>query len=180
MVSSMKRLIILIMIGVCVMLFFSSCKNLVFGKIKNEKDILQEKSDLILDSFSKNDISILKDVLSDSALNTSDLQTGFNYCTEILGENIVCTEKVIGPISDYWDSGKSSKKCDASFTVTTSSGQVYSIYFEYWYKNDFDNAKVGVNRVRIVDKEAALLDPEFKKSSDYIRSGIYNPAWDDE
>ena len=180
MVSSVKRLTILIMIGVCVMLFFSSCKNFGFKKTKSEKDVLQEKSDLILDSFSQNDINILKDILSDSALDTSDLQKGFDYCVELLGENIVSTKNVVAPISDYWDSGKSSKKSDASFTVTTSSGKEYSIYFEYWYKNDFDTSKIGVNRIRIVEEDSALLDPEFKKSSDYVRSGIYNPSWDDE
>lgn len=170
-------LYICIEILIC-MCFFTSCRTFrskELSKTKNEQEILEQKANFIIKAFEENDLTLLDTILSSKALDSQDLEEGFAYSYELLGNEIVEIVQKGCPVETHYDSGKSSKKADASFNITTKSGKKVNLYFEYWYSNKFDETLIGVNRIKF-----ANLEEDYKSGRFYKQSGIYNPKWDIE
>lgn len=163
------------------MCFLTSCQTFRSKELSETNDkleILEETAQSIIKAFEENDLTMLKTVLSRKALETIDLEEGFAYSCELLESDIAKIEQKGCPIEAHFDSGKSSKKADASFNITTESGKRFNLFFEYWYTNEFDESQIGVNRIKVSNRNEAMSDPNFKPGRLYNRSGIYNPAWD--
>jgi len=150
---NIKKLIILILV-VSLMLIVSGCKHFrseELDKTKEEQESIGKTAGIIIDAFSSQSVETLKEIMSNTALKSSDFDKGFHYCCELFSEKIVGIDKKGCPISGHVGKGEKYKKADASFNITLSSGAMYNLYFEYWFENDKDKDKIGVNRIRVVD-----------------------------
>ena len=177
------RKISIYVLVVCCMLLFSGCSLLHskgLYKIKDEDELLRYTADIIIDAFTSKSKEKLINIMSTEALNTSDFDDGFNYCCDLLADGITNVEQKGCPISGHIEKDKSWRKSHAVFYITTSSGTVYSLYFEYWFENEAGDEKLGVNRIQIADLVEQEEDPNFKPGRLYERSGIYTPEWDAE
>ena len=179
---SMKKLLVLILVVSC-MFLFSACASFRSGelsKTKDEQETIRNVADTIINAFTEKKQDAIENILSNVALKTSDLNEGFDYCCSLLDEEIAEIEQKGCPVSGHIEAGKSSKKSDASFNITMTSGTIYNLYFEYWFENELDSSKLGVNRIEIIDYNVAINDPNFDPDKFSECSGIYNPDWDTE
>lgn len=167
--------------GVCV--FFLSGCGLYGQKLLNETDeqqaILSVTSQSIILALETNSITVLDGVLSESCMEQLDLKKGFLYSCDLIDGEIVEIEQLGCPITSHREGKKVSIKADASFLITTSSGKKYNLYFEYWYKNDFYENKIGVDRIKVSDIDISKSNLKYISGRFYQRSGIYCPDWDD-
>lgn len=74
------------------------------------------------------------------------------------------------------NSQKVSKMVEGNYKITSDNGIQYYLRFEWWYVQEHEPGKLGVNVVELSSVENESSNP----STDYNRSGIYNPSWDTE
>lgn len=177
-----KSKIFIFMGVICCMCLLSACFSFrarELGKTGQELEILDEQAHVILKALEGNDFALLSPVLSGKALETEDLQEGFDYSCKLLEtEQVVELEQGGCPISSHYGAGNSYKKSNASYRVKTESGRTLNLYFEYWYSHESDKTVLGVNRIKLYDLDT--IDENFKAGRLYERAGIYNPNWDSE
>lgn len=160
--------------------FNQSFRQSLLSRIPEQEKILYESAEKIVEALNKKDITLLYGILSKSCMEQEDLEKGFSYSCDLLDGKIIDIGECSHYEEDHWDSGKHSCKGNASFTqITTESGKIYHLYFDYWFDNDFDENKIGVERFKIRDAD------EYDKNtcidiSLYKHSGIYHPEWDEE
>lgn len=170
-VNDMKKIII---IGVVFMLsLFSGCNS---DFTKNEIDT---QANTIFEAIKTKNVDLLKTVLSQNALNSEDLESGIEYCFDLLGEKNFEIEKMGCPEHDRFDSGKRKKWIDGAYIITTDEGIEYFLDFSYWIINENDNNYLGINTMKI-SINTTDVSQQYISSSEYQRFGIYNPDWDTE
>lgn len=161
----------------CIMINLSSCS--FFSNYKaNFDNEVDEKQQIIVKAIMNQDKKLFKSILSEAALNSTDLDEGLYYCFELVDGDIIDIEKKGCPILDHFDSGKHAKKVEATYLLTTDSGTIYSLYFELWTVQDIEPQKLGVDKVKLCDYNEAINNPNYVTASKYTNSGIYNPEWD--
>lgn len=162
----------------CIMISVSSCGFFNDGKANDDLEV-DEKQKIITDAIVNQDEELFKSVLSKSALYSSDLDEGIRYCFELIDGAVIGVEKKGCPVLDYFDSGKHTKKIEATYLLTTDSDKVYNLYFELWTVQEVEPQKLGVDKVKLCDYNDAINDPDYVKAGEYTNSGIYNPEWDE-
>lgn len=163
---------------VCIMINLSSCKFFSNNKANFDREV-DEMQQIIVEAVMNQDEELLKSILSKSALNSTDLNEGLHYCFELIDGDIIKVEKKGCPVLDHFDSGKHTKKVEATYLLTTDSEKIYNLYFELWIVQDIEPQKLGVDKVKLCDYYEAINDPNYVKASKYTNSGIYNPKWDE-
>lgn len=159
--------------------FNQSFRQKQLSRIPEQEKILYESAEKIVEALNKKDITLLYGILSKSCMEQEDLEKGFSYCCDLLDGNIVDLIQYGCPIEDYWDSGKHSCKGSGIFEFSTVSGKVYSLCIEHCFDNDFDESKIGLDRIRIHDRSKDDKN-EYIRIALYKHSGIYHPEWDEE
>lgn len=159
--------------------FNQSFRQSLLSRIPDQEKILYESAGKIVEALNKKDITLLYDILSKSCMEQKDLNKGFSYSCDLLDDEIVDLTQYGCPIEDHWDSGKHSCKGSGVFEFSTTSGKIYSLAIEYWYINEFDENKIGVNKIKIHDKSIDDKN-EYIRIALYKHSGIYHPEWDEE
>ena len=162
---------------------FSSCgsyRQYLLNKTDEQLGILGDVCETIVLAFNEKDLTLLDEILSESCAEQWDLQEGFLYSCNLFDGEITTVEASGSPIQSHMEKAGTSAKADASFILTTSSGKTYNLYFEYWYDNDFDAKKIGVNRIKLSDIDAFQKGEGYVSGRLYDRSGIYYPAWDED
>ena len=150
-------------------------------KDQEELEILNNTYDIVVNAFQKKDIDALYSVLSAEALATDDLEVGFEYSCKFFTEEILSVDLSYGysgGTTEHGTNRASGFRC-VSATLTTVSGNSIDVWFEYWFNNDFSPNKIGVNRIKINYTDETFKD-NYIGGSRYIRSGIYNPDWDND
>ena len=178
-----------ILIGLAMSLFsLFGCLPRIFSS-QQEPDF-DEIANRIVEAFEQDSIEPIKGILSQSALETDDLQKGITFGNELLGgyevSNIEFQNKVE---SDQYKDGESDKFFSCSYTVSTKM-QSYRLDYQFFVKNDIYPEDRGLFRINFTTEEAANLEYEDRqeqlKSGDsthwnygatYERAGIYNPKW---
>ena len=141
------------------------------------KQRADEAQEVIVEALANQDAELLKTVLSERALESSDLEAGIEYSFELFEGTVIDIEKKGSQISGYYESGQHSKKISQIYILTTDSGRVYDLYIELWGQQPFDPDRLGVDKMKIYDKEAD--DSDQVSIYELENSGIYNPSWDD-
>lgn len=144
----------------------------------------------IVQAFEDDNVEPIEGVLSQSALNTSDLEQGLKYGNETLGDDLGTEVKYLSEIeSDDWIDGKHDKRFDYAYSVI-SNGKEYILEFEIYAPCESDPSKTGLYRVSFLTKQdndiayderqAQLENGEsssWNYGATYERAGIYNPEW---
>ncbi len=168
-------------IVILLIMSLSGCNHITsnINKDQEEYEILNDTCNIIINSLQQNDITAIYDILSPAALETDDLETGFNYSCQFFTEEISGIELSAGYSGGTTEHGTdraSNFRC-GNATVTTPSGDSIDVWFEYWFNNDFAPDKVGVNRIK-VHYTSEKFNNNYIAPSKYDRSGIYTPEWD--
>lgn len=160
--------------------FNQSFRHSLLARIPDQEKILYESAEKIVEALNKKDITLLYGILSKSCMEQEDLEKGFSYSCDLLDGKIIDIGECRHYEEDSWDSGKHSCKGNASFTqITTESGKIYHLYFDYWFDNEFDESKIGLDRIKIHDISEDDKN-EYIRIALYKHSGIYHPEWDEE
>lgn len=153
--------------------FFSECDS------NNPQSSLDTQANTIFEAIETKNVELFKSVLSPNALNSEDVESGIEYCFELLGEKKFETEKLGCPEHDRFDSGKRKKWIDGAYIITTNEGSEYFLDFSYWIINDDDENYLGINTIKI-SENIDDISQQYVSSSEYQRFGVYNPNWDIE
>lgn len=178
-----------ILIGLAMSLFsLFGCLPRIFSS-QQEPDF-DEIANRIVEAFEQDSIEPIKGILSQSALETDDLQKGITFGNELLGgyevSNIEFRNKVEG---DQFQKGQSDKYFKCSFILYNEIGE-FRLYYQYFTKNDIYPDDRGLYRIYLATTETNKQGYEDRqkqlKSGDsthwnygatYERAGIYNPEW---
>ena len=176
----MKRLVSLI-IGGIIMFTFVGCSSRL-GDLKNETDSeekhLTETVNNIVKALDNKDKELLFSVLSENAVNSKDIDNGVTYIFELYQGKMTEIKKEACPVHETIEDGKRKKMIDAAFTVKTDAGNEYFLDFQYWMIQEISPFEKGVNILKISDNSDN--SEKYKSTSEYNKSGIYNPNWDSE
>lgn len=169
MVEIMKKIIACWM--VLVMFCFEGC----FFNISRQT--FDNHENILLSAIETRDREKLKSILSKDALESADLEDGMDYFFGLLeNKEIVNIQKLGLGTHDRFDSGKHEKWIGRSYNIVTNDGEYY-LYIIYWQVNK-NRCILGMNYIKMTPR--IVGDEEYIKSSEYQRSGIYNPQWDEE
>ena len=162
------------------MLFsFTGCRT---GDLRASSEATKEMeaaANILIQCLDNKDVDMLTGLLSEAALQTSDLDEGIAYTFSIYE----------GPSASVKQASCKKKKknrpdgnsitVDGNYTITTEQGKTYGLYLEFVSIHEWEPEKLGVNRVEIYDKEQENIE-DIKPPYQYACSGVYNPAWEDE
>lgn len=152
---------------------------------------LDEIAQLIVEAFEENSVDPIKDILSESALNTKDLHQGIEYGNKLLkNEGDLTINNDGGYEGDGWESGKYYKwrRC---FFIVEGDKNSFMLVFHYFLKNDFYPEDKGLYRIYFAprknydaeinrykqDRDESDSSTSWNYGATYERAGIYNPAW---
>lgn len=163
-----------------IFMFISNLASCGFNSIRYNSRMRDDKLDeiqhVLVTAITNKDEKLMKSVLSSEALNSADLQDGIQYCFELLDGNVIEIEKKGCMETGSANSRKVSKMIEGNYIITTEKGIQYYLRFEWWYVQEHEPDKLGVNVVELSGVESENSKP----SLDYNRSGIYNPQWDED
>lgn len=176
----------LLSVMLAVMTFLTACSTkrpehpvFKFGRwLTKEEKAVVKVFDPLVEALEKKDRELLKSVLSNSALASEDLDTGIDYCFELLeGEDF--SVKAAHGITGHtrWDSGNRREWAQNS-GVLTVDGKDYLYELVVFMENDWNPDTVGLDSFKLSPYDSAA--PCNGLIEKYDRSGVYYPAWDDE
>ncbi len=111
----------------------------------------------IMNRVETKDYETIKGVFSkDMINNVKNLDEGINELINISNEGITNVESQMNGSETHWNSGQHRKTYRFSCDITTNNAK-YSIGFEYDYENPFNNERLGVNRMVILDENRSIL-----------------------
>ncbi len=149
------------------------------NSITEDQNKTDEVANIIIKALDQKNPELLKSVLSQKALQTSDLDEGIEY-TFGLYEGTMTGSKSNGcPVGTRYGPEGRRKRAEGNYSITTDQGKTYDLFFEYVFISKPNPDEVGVNRIKISGEEEMNAD-EYIPGFRYICPGIYNPTWDSE
>lgn len=189
-IFSKNILKIIVLMGVIMFLLsFFACTPQ--SKTFQKEPSFDEVAQLIVEAFEENSVGPIQDILSESALNTKDLNQGIEYGNKLLkNEGGLTINNDGGYEGDGWESGKYYKwrRC---FFIVEGDKNSFMLVFHYFLKNDFypedkglyriyfaprENYDAEINRYK-QDRDESGSSASWNYGATYERAGIYNPKW---
>ena len=145
----------------------------------------------IVKAFEDDSIHPIEDILSQSALETSDLMEGIHYGNSLLkGSKKAKIEKKSCVEGDLFLHGKQAKDFACTFYVLTEERD-YRLSFQYFVMIEIYPQDYGLYRIHFEDEETYMEGvAKFQRDKEndigplhwnygatYERAGIYNPKW---
>lgn len=153
-----------------IVIFLGGCsKN---SLLKTDEDNADELCYGIVHALDEQDEDTLRKMFSQRALERcDDFSDGFTYATELYAGKFKSMEQVSYSEQTYYDDGKHSRECYATYKITTSE-KAYILYLYYFPVDTTINSREGLYRI---------IFTEDVTGEDYSKySGIYNPSWNEK
>ncbi|MCI9628110.1 MAG: DUF5104 domain-containing protein [Eggerthellaceae bacterium] len=150
-----------------------------------------EIANQIMEAFEQGSIEPIKGILSQSALETDDLNKGIEYCNETLeGIKVTCITEKNTVEGDQYIKGKYDKYTRCNYYVIAGDMH-YRLCFQYFSENTIYPKDKGLYRVYFAtetsynkdmelfekDRKSPNSDSHWNYGATYERAGIYNPEW---
>ena len=128
------------------------------NSITEDQNKTDEVANIIIKALDQKNPELLKSVLSQKALQTSDLDEGIEY-TFGLYEGTMTGSKSNGcPVGTRYGPEGRRKRAEGNYSITTDQGKTYDLFFEYVFISKPNPDEVGVNPIKISGEEEMNAD----------------------
>lgn len=170
----------IVIIGEMILLLFGfcACGPLRSDRYTNKKT--QEVVNKLVEILETEDREALKALLTEDALNSSDIDKGIDYTFELFSGSVQTVKKISLNMSELLGDGKRFQMGQGNYRIFTEEEE-YRLYFEYIFVDQLNS-----NNVEKIQKLKLSRQSDLKKDGDsyipangYTSLGIYNPEWDE-
>lgn len=177
----MKKILMASIIGSSI-LFLNACTHLG-GRFDFNSIELQEEADLvcetILESLESDDLEKIKNLFSEKTVKeATDLDDGISENLALYRDSGFTYECLGNSIEEHIEKSNNSCKITGTYRISDREGNKFLLWFIYWYTNEQNPDKEGVNLVVITDYTGSERDLRLEEILGYERTGIYWSGWD--